>query len=384
MSQFQRWAPYVPVAQRRAQASRAMADLTKKGVSIQPVRITGRTIASTFWGKGWCQHLESFGDYSNRLPRGRTYVRNGSVCHLGIGTGSVEARVSGSSLYKVKVTIAELSPVHWKQIKKKCAGQIGSLLELLQGRLSANIMSVVTNRQNGLFPKPGQIQYTCDCPDWASMCKHIAAVMYGIGARLDQDPALLFKLRGVNHEELIEADVAAPAGTGKGKSRRLVTQDSLSDVFGIDIEAPSQTKKKATTKKATAQRTVSAAQATKTKTEKASIAGPSKSSIRQRSTRKKKKASNATIAAVAVPTKPRKTATSKVQATSSPTLKKKTTKKKATTKPLTMQAAASKTAAPKFTAKRKAAVKKKVAPAAKASKKAAPKKKAAKRKTAVK
>ena len=254
MSRYGRWAPYVPVAKRRAQAQKKMASLRKKGANIQPIEIEGRKIARTFWGEGWCDHLESFSDYSNRLPRGRTYVRNGSVCHLAIKKGQVEAKVAGSDIYEVRVRIDTLSATQWNAIKKQCSGQIGSLLELLQGKLSDHIMTVVTDRKTGLFPKPAEIKFGCDCPDYASMCKHVAAVLYGIGARLDNDPSLLFRLRDVNHEELIDSQVAVPSGTGKGKSKRLAVS-SLGDVFGIELNsatASSQQKKKiaSSTKKA--------------------------------------------------------------------------------------------------------------------------------------
>ena len=252
------WAPYVPVAQRRANGRREMAKRLKDGQAVEPVEIKGRKIATSFWGKGWCDHLESFGDYSNRLPRGRTYARNGSVCHLMIQQGKVEAFVSGSDLYRVEVKISALKAAKWKKVKQACTGKIGSLMELLQGKLSEEIMSVVTNDSDGLFPRPGEIEYECDCPDWAGMCKHIAAVIYGIGARLDSEPELLFVLRGVDHEELITADAAAQTITGKSGSRRTLTKGSLADVFGIELEdtaAPPEKKrakaKRSATKKAT-------------------------------------------------------------------------------------------------------------------------------------
>jgi len=155
------WAPYVPVAARRAKALKEMNKLRKKGQDIQPVNIKGNTIAKTFWGKGWCQHLENFSDYSNRLPRGRTYARNGSVCHLKINKGKIEAIVSGSSLYKIKVNIKPLSKKKWDVIQEKCSGQIGSILELLQGKLSNNIMDVVSHPTEGLFPLPSLRWLNC-------------------------------------------------------------------------------------------------------------------------------------------------------------------------------------------------------------------------------
>ena len=168
MSWF-RWKPYVRVADRQQKAAKQMQALRKKGVDIQPVVIEGRKIAKTFWGEAWCDHLESFGDYANRLPRGRTYVRNGSVCHLAIEKGKIDAKVSGSELYDIEIRIKTLPKKKWSDVKRHCSGQIGSLLELLQGNLSDNIMSVVTDRKTGLFPLPNEISYDCDCPDWAGM-----------------------------------------------------------------------------------------------------------------------------------------------------------------------------------------------------------------------
>ncbi len=211
------WKPYVPVAQRRAQAAKEVAKRAKKGQEVSPVRIEGRTIASTFWGKAWCTNLESYSDYSNRLPRGRTYVRNGSVVHLKIEKGRIDALVSGSELYEVQIDIAPLPNQNWQALKAQSAGKIGTLVELLQGKLSKAVMELVTDRDQGLFPKPKEIKMQCDCPDGAGMCKHIAAVMYGVGNRLDSSPELLFVLRGVDHLELIEQAIpTAPMG-GKGK-----------------------------------------------------------------------------------------------------------------------------------------------------------------------
>ncbi|RLA50550.1 MAG: hypothetical protein DRQ65_08855 [Gammaproteobacteria bacterium] len=232
------WAPYVPVAKRRARAAREINKLRKKGVEIEPVEVQGRKIARTFWGEAWCSHLEQFSDYANRLPRGRTYVRNGSVCHLAISKGKVEAIVSGSSLYKVNIKVTPLPATKWKNVRKQCAGQIGSILELLQGRFSDNVMAIVTDKNNGLFPSPSEINLSCNCPDWAGMCKHIAAVLYGVGTRLDHQPELLFLLRNVDHEELITAELDIQSATSKkGKRRRLAGAD-LADVFGVDMEEP--------------------------------------------------------------------------------------------------------------------------------------------------
>jgi uncharacterized Zn finger protein len=224
------------VAKRRAQAMLKMEKLRKKGANIQPVRIEGRQIARTFWGQSWCEHLEKFSDYENRLPRGRTYVRNGSVCHLEIAKGRIAAKVSGSDIYDIQIAIKPLPKDKWRRVKDSCAHQVGSLLELLQGRLSDHVMAVVTDKNKGLFPQPGEIDLACSCPDWANMCKHVAAVMYGIGARLDEKPELLFILRGVDHAELVTADAAKAVVTKSRKTdRRTLDESELSEVFGIDV-----------------------------------------------------------------------------------------------------------------------------------------------------
>jgi uncharacterized Zn finger protein len=156
-----------------------------------------------FWGKSWCTNLERYSDYENRLPRGRTYVRNGSVVDLQIVKGQVSAVVSGSVLYEVAITIAPVTATRWKAICRDCAGTIDSLVELLQGRLSKGVMDRVCREGDGLFPAPKEIKLYCSCPDWAGMCKHVAAVLYGVGARLDERPALLFTLRGVDENQLL-------------------------------------------------------------------------------------------------------------------------------------------------------------------------------------
>jgi uncharacterized Zn finger protein len=237
----------VPVAERKAKAMREVDKLRKKGKCIQPVEIEGRTIAASFWGKGWCDHLESLSDYENRLPRGRTYVRNGSVCHLEIKSGNIEALVSGTKLYKVNINIKPLNKKTWQSIKKKCSGQIGTMLELLQGKISKQVMTIVSDRENGLFPLPGEMKLDCSCPDWAVMCKHVAAVLYGVGARLDTQPDLLFILRGVDASELISSDIILPeSGHAPGEA---IAEDQLGDIFGIDIDMGADTGEKAAPKK---------------------------------------------------------------------------------------------------------------------------------------
>lgn len=235
------WAPYVPVAERRRRAERALMKLAKKGQQISPVKITGRQIVSTFWGKAWCDNLERYRDFENRLPRGRTYVRNGSVLDLQIDRCEVRAMVSGSSLYHVSVSIGVLPKQQWQSICRDCAGGIDSVVELLQGRLSKSVMERVCEPGKGLFPQPTEIKFTCGCPDYAFMCKHIAAVLYGVGARLDQQPELLFKLRAVDQTQLISnLDSGLLSKTGPEDSK-VLAGDDISALFGLDMadDAPS-------------------------------------------------------------------------------------------------------------------------------------------------
>ncbi|MGH6812267.1 MAG: SWIM zinc finger family protein [Methylocella sp.] len=232
------WAPYVPVAERRRKAAREIARLKKAGRPVAPVVVEGRKIATTFWGKAWCDNLEAYGDYANRLPRGQTYVRNGSVIDLWIGPREVTAKVSGSEIYSVRITFEALPIAAWKSICADCAGRVASLVELLQGRLSKAVMDRVCRQGDGLFPKPAGIRLSCSCPDSASLCKHVAAALYGTGARLDAEPELLFRMREVDPGEIFaNLDAALPAARGGGAEKRLDSGD-LTDIFGIEMAAP--------------------------------------------------------------------------------------------------------------------------------------------------
>ncbi len=250
------WAPYVSVAQRRANAEKMVKKLQKKGRVCLPVVIDKRAIAHSFWGKKWCDNLEAYSDYENRLPRGRTYVRNGSVVDLQIGPSGITALVAGSSMYEVSVTVRPLAPALWRTILKRCAGQVASLVELLQGRLSASVMDVVAQAGSGLFPDPQQMRFRCSCPDGANMCKHIAAALYGVGNRLDQQPELLFMLRNIDPAELIASAVNASLVQTQAAPGAALGDADLSALFGIDIEmapvAPVQASKTVTARELTA------------------------------------------------------------------------------------------------------------------------------------
>src|SRR6266481_6810579 len=233
---YYEWHAYVPVAEKRRQAERKLAKLKKQGRSVAPVRIEGRTITKSFWGKSWCVNLERYSDYENRLPRGRTYVRNGSVIDLQIAKGEISAMVAGSELYQIKIAIAPVTRARWKSICRDCAGTVDSLVELLQGRLAKGVMDRVCREGDGLFPSPDEIKLSCSCPDWADMCKHVAAALYGVGARLDEKPQLLFVLRGVDENELLAnagQDLAlARAAPG---AARLLDDSDVAALFGLEM-----------------------------------------------------------------------------------------------------------------------------------------------------
>jgi uncharacterized Zn finger protein len=258
---YRGWRPYVSVAQRRRQAEREMQKRKKQGHAVSPVIIEGRAIVKTFWGKSWCENLERYSDYENRLPRGRTYVRNGSVVDLQIKPGVINAWVSGSELYEISLTVAPVAKSRWKSICDDCAGAIDSLVELLQGRFSKGVMERICRQSHGLFPTPAEIKLSCSCPDWADMCKHVAAVLYGIGARLDHQPELLFRLRAVDEKELIvKAGKALPLAKQAPAPARVLGGD-LADIFGLDMgqsSAPKPPKKaRAAKKSAVAQKSKS-------------------------------------------------------------------------------------------------------------------------------
>ncbi len=231
------WPAYVPVAERRRKAEREVAKLRKAGRSVALVRIEGRAIAATLWGRAWCDNLERYRDYETRLPRGRTYVRNGSVIDLQIGRCEVTALVSGSSIYKVRIGVAALPAAQWQSIRADCVGRIESLVEFLQGRLSKGVMDRMCRQGAGLFPGPLEISFSCTCEDHASMCKHVAAALYGVGARLDESPALLFRLRAVNESDLL-TDLGTAIPTSAPAGGRVLAAEDVSALFGLDLVGP--------------------------------------------------------------------------------------------------------------------------------------------------
>ena len=262
MADYGGWKPYVPVAERRKQAEQLVARAIKAGRTLSPIAPYRGAIAKTFWGKAWCDNLEHYSDYASRLPRGRTYVRNGSVIDLQITTGKIRAQVMGSSLYEIEIDVAACPEKQWRALSAECSSSVDSVVELLQGKLSAAVMGRICKPGTGLFPAPKDIKLGCNCLDWATMCKHVAAVLYGVGARLDQQPELLFTLRGVDPADLVSSTGVSLSGSGSAPaSGKVLDNADLGDVFGIDIDtepfadAPrvreKRTRKQSTSQKAT-------------------------------------------------------------------------------------------------------------------------------------
>jgi SWIM zinc finger len=231
--------PYVSVAEKRARGVRALAKLLKKSKrAAEPVVLAHRKrqLAATFWGNAWCDNLERYADLANRLPRGRAYLRNGSVLDLTIARGRIEAHVAGSALYRVTIAIAPLAKSRWRRVVTRCTGRIGSLVGLLRGELSDDVLAVLTHATDGLFPEPREMTLDCSCPDWAGVCKHVAATLYGVGIRLDARPELFFVLRQVDQAELLSSATTGAVSRGRPAPGKRIADDRLPAVFGIELE----------------------------------------------------------------------------------------------------------------------------------------------------
>jgi uncharacterized Zn finger protein len=225
------------VAQQRAKAQKQLAKLRKTKPDISPVTIEGNKIAKTWWGTAWCKNLERYADFSNRIGRGRSYIKNGFVFDLNISEGLITALISGSSVYTVTIKIDKLPAKKWKPIADSCAKRIDSLAALAEGKFPEEFGEIFMRQGDGLFPSPKEIHMDCSCPDWATMCKHVAAALYAVGARLDTDPLLFFSLRGIDPSELIKKSVdekmkSLLANAGK-KSGRIIADKDIGRIFGI-------------------------------------------------------------------------------------------------------------------------------------------------------
>ncbi len=237
------YAPYVSVAQKKAKAEKKLKQLQKKMPDIRPVILQGNSLARSWWAKSWNKNLERYADYANRIGRGRSYLRHGAVLDLKITPGCVRALVMGSAAkpYEVVIDIQPIGKAHLQAIKKQCESHLKSMQELLAGKFSETLSELFFSEKTGLFPEPQTLKFRCSCPDWAVMCKHVAAVLYGIGARFDEDPSLFFTLRGVEAGDLVAEAVKDRAedllSRTKLQSSKVIADADLSDIFGIDMDS---------------------------------------------------------------------------------------------------------------------------------------------------
>ena len=230
---------YVTAEEKRAKAAKSLAKLKKKNSDLAPVVIQGSAIAKSWWGKAWMKNLERYADYTNRIGRGKTYVRSNAVLDLKIQNGEVHALVQGSRAkpYKLIIQINEIPEDKWTEILGLSQNKIASLEDLLAGKFPRELEELLFDEEAGLFPTPQEIQFGCSCPDWASMCKHVAAVLYGIANRLDQDPMLFFTLRGHDGQELIarsmELTIEQMLQHAKDHSSREIPEDEVAGIFKL-------------------------------------------------------------------------------------------------------------------------------------------------------
>lgn len=396
MAYYGGWAPYVPVAERRRRAAREAKSLTGKGQKLRPICIPGRTIANSFWGKAWCQNLEKYADWANRMPRGRTYARNGSIVDLQISAGKITSLVYGSEMYRIQINIEKIKPNHWQAIRKDCATKVGSLIDLMRGKLPPAVLERLTSRKDGMFPSPSEISIRCSCPDGAVMCKHAAAALYGVGYLLDSEPELFFLMRGVSQTELVsDAMLTQKQSDAMGlDAQSTLDSDDLGALFGIDlstaegstVKADSKSKQKAGARspsKANPQASrfsvlqlqirAAVKEATTKKEAATKKAAVKKAAVKKTATKevatkkavvKKKVAKKTDLKKTAVATLVNEKISIKKESVSKPKLKKAATAKKATTKKAATKKTAGqiviqKKAASKQTATKKVALKKK-------------------------
>ncbi len=246
---------YVTVAEKQARNRKAIEKLRKKNPHIAPVVISGKRLAATWWGKAWGDNLESYSDYANRMGRGRSYVRHGAILDLQITPAKITALVQGSENkpYEINIAIKPLNKDAWKKIAEACEGKIESLQELMEGGFPKALNELFTAKGKGLFPAPGEITLQCSCPDYATMCKHVAATLYGVGARLDEDPGLFFVLRDVNMDDLVSKAIAQKSETllkkSGRRSSRIIDSDDILGMFGIEMEVEKPEMKEGIAKK---------------------------------------------------------------------------------------------------------------------------------------
>ncbi len=216
----------------KALAAAKLAELKAEGRDVHPVKASGRNLAKKFWGKAWMRSLAELELYYNTLSQGRTRLRSGCVLDVQVSPGQIEALVMGEYLYEIRIEAAPPEAEQVADLRERCAGQIGSWIDLLKGEVSNDLMAILSEPESGLFPRPEEWRFSCTCTDWADMCKDVAAVLYAFGVLLDDQPELLFTLRNMRAEDLIPA---APTAAADGEDMLKADDDKLSDIFGIEL-----------------------------------------------------------------------------------------------------------------------------------------------------
>ena len=232
------FAEYVPVAEKKANALNAIKKLKEKDPNISPVIIEG-TLGKTWWSKSWNKNLESYADYSNRISRGKSYVRQHCVVDLKISKGEIFSKVQGSRIkpYDIEIKIETLTKEAMNHVLMSCQKSIESIEQLVEGKFPKGLETLICDKNEGLFPSPKAIQFSCTCPDYAVMCKHVAATLYGIGVRLEEDPLLFFELRDIDINGLIKKSIEEKLENmlkhAGDKSDRTIEDDNIEDLFGF-------------------------------------------------------------------------------------------------------------------------------------------------------
>ena len=222
---------YVRVKKRRETAESIAARLTAEGEELQPVKAHGKAIASSFWGRVWCRAIEDWQDYESRLPAGRSLLKNGGVIDLKLSENRAQAQVVADRLYQVQIRFEGVEEEQLNALRNACAGKLTSLIDLIRGDLSDDVMELICDPAFGLFPRYSELKPSCDCLDDAVLCRHAAAALYAIAPRLDDQPELFFTLRGIDPESFFALDaVAGPEEAGD------LSAEDLSATFGIEID----------------------------------------------------------------------------------------------------------------------------------------------------
>lgn len=204
------------------------AQLTAEGTELHPVGASSRKLAEHFWGSAWMRHLALCEAGGLCLSPGRTLLRHGCVLDLEIAPCSIRALVSAQELYEVALTLEPLDEEKRLALRTACAGNVGSLVALLEGQANDDLLHTLCDPENGLLPAPEDWHMSCTCPDWAEPCPHAAAAIYAAGVLIDRDPSLLFVLRALDPSALI----APPAVD----TDAFLDPADLGQTFGIDIE----------------------------------------------------------------------------------------------------------------------------------------------------